>query len=320
MKREWLPLLQCPATGEKLAVDVTREDGGFVVEGTLRTATTSYPVVNGIPRFRAGGELFLDFGRQWHTWKRVQFEAENIGGPMEAILPACSSRSSGHPDLAGKTVLDLGCGPGRFPRRLPRQGAKRHRRRLLQRGRRRGGEICVRRASAAADPGRCAGARRPQAASPTSPIRSACSTTTPSSAKGFAELHARDEKRRRHRSRRLRQGLLQLSSPVTAWRKFFNLFDEDTKYRLAMAYARTTTAVLEPLFGWSYPTRNGIKLLFPYVSLPDRRWAVLDIRQRHPRLSELAHAGRSALLVRGQRLCAAIKSTDWGPSHVGVKT
>jgi ubiquinone/menaquinone biosynthesis C-methylase UbiE/uncharacterized protein YbaR (Trm112 family) len=318
MKREWLPLLQCPATGEKLTLDVTREDAGFVVEGTLRTATTSYPIVNGIPRFVPAENYSSSFGRQWHTWKRVQFEAENIGGPMEGHTTQMFEQICGHPDLGGKTVLDLGCGPGRFLDVCLAKGAKlvigvdysnavdvaaenlremRERVLLIQ-----GDALALPFASGVADLAYSIGVLH----------------HTPSSAKGFAELTRVTKSGGATAVAVYGKGYYSFP-PTTAWRKFFNLFSEDTKYRLAMRYSQFTTRVLEPLFGWSYATRNGIKLVFPFVSLPDKRWALLDTFDSVTPAHQNWHTPEEVRSWFEANSFASIKSTDWGPSHVGVK-
>jgi SAM-dependent methyltransferase len=318
MKREWLPLLRCPVTGGALTLEATREQNGFVREGLLRTATTSYFIVNGIPRFVPAENYSSSFGRQWHVWKRVQFENENIGGPMEGHTTAMFETITGHAPLAGETVLDLGCGPGRFLDVCLTGGAKlvigvdysnavdvaadnlrgeRDRVFLIQ-----GDALALPIVTGAVDVAYSIGVLH----------------HTPSSAKGFAEL-----------TRIARSGGTVAVAvygkgyysfpPVTAWRKFFNLFDEDTKFRLAMGYARFTTKVLEPLFGWSWATRNGIKLLFPFVSLPDRRWAVLDTFDSVTPAYQNWHTPQEVRSWYEANGFATITPTDWGPSHVGVK-
>jgi ubiquinone/menaquinone biosynthesis C-methylase UbiE len=72
--------------------------------------------VNGIPRFVRDEGYSDNFGYQWNRWARVQFEDQNINGPMEGhttrMFQTITQFSADI--LRGKTVLDMGCGPGRF--------------------------------------------------------------------------------------------------------------------------------------------------------------------------------------------------------------
>ena len=57
-----------------------------------------------------------NFGYQWNRWAQVQFEDQNLGGPMQGHTTAMFEAITGFTseNLSGKTVLDMGCGPGRF--------------------------------------------------------------------------------------------------------------------------------------------------------------------------------------------------------------
>lgn len=118
MHTDFLPLLADPETGEPLRLEATRRDGDVVIEGSLRSSRSSYPIVRGIPRFAGyeeGGAYASSFGYQWNRWQRVQFEAENVGRPMEGHTRRMWERicaGAGH--LKGSVVAEFGCGPGRF--------------------------------------------------------------------------------------------------------------------------------------------------------------------------------------------------------------
>jgi ubiquinone/menaquinone biosynthesis C-methylase UbiE/uncharacterized protein YbaR (Trm112 family) len=319
MKREWLSLLRCPATGGALSLEATREEDGFVIEGTLRSTAATYPIVNGIPRFVPAENYSSSFGRQWHTWKRVQFEAENVGAPMQGHTTKMFEQIAGDPELVGKVALDLGCGPGRFLDVCLTKGARlvvgidysnavdvaaenlreqRERVLLVQ-----GDALALPFASGVADLAYSIGVLH----------------HTPSSAKGFAEL-ARVTKRGGETAVAVYSKGYYSFPPVTAWRKFFNLFDESTKYRLAIGYARFTTGVLAPLFGWNYVTRSAIKLVFPFVSLPDRRWALLDTFDSVTPAYQNWHTSEEVHAWFAANDFASIAPTGWGVSHKGVKT
>ena len=126
MHPRFLHLLCCPETRRPLALhsDDVGPDGS-VITGRLRTACgRSYPVVRGVPRFVGREQYASSFGWEWSRWPRVQFEAENAGRPMAGHTTRMWERICGvtDADAAGKTVVDFGCGPGRFLDVVRRKG------------------------------------------------------------------------------------------------------------------------------------------------------------------------------------------------------
>lgn len=116
MKLKHLSLLRDPATRENLTLEDPVYDGDEIVCGTLRSPSHAYPITNGIPRFVPDEGYSDNFGYQWNRWARVQFEDQNVGGPMQGhtthMFQTITQFSA--EKLRGKTVLDIGCGPGRF--------------------------------------------------------------------------------------------------------------------------------------------------------------------------------------------------------------
>lgn len=82
----------------------------------------SFPVVNGIPRFVPSGNYAAAFGLQWNQFRRTQLDSYTgipvsrdrltrlLGGTLEQV--------------AGKRVLEAGCGAGRFTEILLAAGAQ----------------------------------------------------------------------------------------------------------------------------------------------------------------------------------------------------
>jgi len=112
-------ILCCPVTGNELEL-TTNElfANGMVCTGILATkdGTAHYPIINGIPRFVSKEFYSSSFGFEWRKWPRVQFESENVGRPMEGhttrMFKSITRLSEG--DVRGKTIVEFGCGPGRF--------------------------------------------------------------------------------------------------------------------------------------------------------------------------------------------------------------
>src|SRR3954468_11188570 len=126
MHPKFLPFLCCPESREPLTLHADRTlASGMVLSGELRSASGKrYPIVRGIPRFVAAEQYASSFGFEWTRWPRVQFESENVGRPMEGHTTRMWERitGAGLGDVAGKTIVDFGCGPGRFLDVVRRKG------------------------------------------------------------------------------------------------------------------------------------------------------------------------------------------------------
>ena len=116
MKPHHLPLLCDPHTREELTLEGAVFVGDEIVSGSLRSARRTYPIIRGIPRFVDDEGYSDNFGYQWNRWARVQFEDHNVGGPMQGHTTRMFTEITqfSAERLRGKTVLDMGCGPGRF--------------------------------------------------------------------------------------------------------------------------------------------------------------------------------------------------------------
>lgn len=118
MHEKHLHLLCCPDTGQSLRLIAEKIlPNGMVMSGKLVSPSGKvYSIVRGIPRFVDSEQYAASFGYEWSRWPRVQFESENTGRPMQGhttrmweIITGLEER-----DLAGKAIVESGCGPGRF--------------------------------------------------------------------------------------------------------------------------------------------------------------------------------------------------------------
>lgn len=109
MDADLLELLRCPGCGGPL-------DRSEWPEG-LRCADcgTAYPIVGGIPRFAREGYV-ASFGRQWNRYDVARDEEDEATFRIKTGVDAR--------DLAGKLVLDAGCGGGRYALLAARHGAR----------------------------------------------------------------------------------------------------------------------------------------------------------------------------------------------------
>lgn len=114
MQRRLLDLLRFPHCRGDLALIAALEADGGVETGELECAGCDrrFPIIDGVPRFVPATNYASSFGWQWNRFRQTQLDSYS-GHPIsrERFL-----RQSGWSpaELAGRRVLDVGCGAGRF--------------------------------------------------------------------------------------------------------------------------------------------------------------------------------------------------------------
>jgi len=108
-----LDVLRCP----RCTASFSERDGSLRCEGCGATV----PVVDGIPRFVAAENYAASFGFQWNRFRQTQLDSCS-GAPISRDR---FFRQTGWSEaaLAGRRVLDVGCGAGRFAEVALRAGA-----------------------------------------------------------------------------------------------------------------------------------------------------------------------------------------------------
>lgn len=109
-----LPLLRCPASGQRLHLKGSDGPGSSIEEGYLETENGRfrYPVVRGIPRFVSMENYAENFGMQWNKFSKTQLDSYS-GCPISS--DRFWKATGWDPEsLRGKWILDVGCGAGRF--------------------------------------------------------------------------------------------------------------------------------------------------------------------------------------------------------------
>jgi SAM-dependent methyltransferase len=115
MRPKLLDVLACPKCHGDLdcAAFETSADGDITAgELKCRACGAAFPVEAGIPRFVPRENYASSFGYQWNRFKSEQIDAANQTGLSE--LRFYSETGWTKEWLAGKWVLDAGCGAGRF--------------------------------------------------------------------------------------------------------------------------------------------------------------------------------------------------------------
>lgn len=115
MHLKLLEVLACPKcfSGLKCHIEERGEDGE-IVTGTLRCegCEKDYPIADGIPRFVSRDSYANSFGYQWNRFRLEQLDSANGTRLSHKRFYAETEWS---PEwMAGKWILDAGCGAGRF--------------------------------------------------------------------------------------------------------------------------------------------------------------------------------------------------------------
>ncbi len=112
LSEEVQDILRCLGCRGPLQQDAT----GLV----CRNCNRLYPLTNGVYRFVDVQEYAGSFGFQWKLYARTQLDDANSQRSESAFRRRTGFRPE---DLAGKLVLDVGCGMGRFAEVATRWGA-----------------------------------------------------------------------------------------------------------------------------------------------------------------------------------------------------
>jgi SAM-dependent methyltransferase len=115
-----VPLI-CPASHELLRAV---PDSDEITSGTAAVRSTggsSYPVIDGIPRFVPLDNYAAAFGLQWQIFRKTQLDSYTGTSISRDRLERCVG---GFESVRGKRVLEAGCGAGRFTEVLLAEGAQ----------------------------------------------------------------------------------------------------------------------------------------------------------------------------------------------------
>ena len=113
-ERPWLyELLRCTNCGRGLV---------STSESLACPSDHTFPIAEGIPRFTPPSSYADSFGFEWTSFPRLQLDSDENQESAETFRAKTGFMPE---DIAGRTVLDAGCGMGRFTHVVARWGADR---------------------------------------------------------------------------------------------------------------------------------------------------------------------------------------------------
>lgn len=111
------------ASGEPFRIaSVASEHDGDIVEGMLGSRAGRVPIRRSIPRFVDEPPYLSSFGEQWNRYRRTQID--KVNGTTLSRDRLLSGTGWKLDELRGASVLEVGCGAGRFTQVLLDAGAE----------------------------------------------------------------------------------------------------------------------------------------------------------------------------------------------------
>lgn len=123
MKESLLGFLVSPHTEEALELKDAQYEEGEIMTGRLCSPSgQEYRIRGGIPRFVSHEHYVSSFGRQWNRFKKTQLDSANGSSQTRETFEEKTGWSVD--ELEGSTVLEAGCGMGRFLEVASQRGAQ----------------------------------------------------------------------------------------------------------------------------------------------------------------------------------------------------
>ena len=113
MREKLIPWMRCPnCPGDLLLKAASKRHEDDIIEGCLRcrNCTREYPIQKRIPIFVERSSYTDSFGWQWKRFNKLQRDSYNGTQIVRNTILKRSGWSPG--DLADRSVLECGCGPG----------------------------------------------------------------------------------------------------------------------------------------------------------------------------------------------------------------
>jgi len=114
VKENHIEILSCPKCKEPLRIDKYEKDAdGNIETGSLSCIKCAavYPIIRHIPRFVPIDNYSNSFGLEWTMHAQTQYDSYSGANVSETRF---FNETDWNRDLSGETILEAGCGSGRF--------------------------------------------------------------------------------------------------------------------------------------------------------------------------------------------------------------
>ncbi|QKF83305.1 methyltransferase domain-containing protein [Halarcobacter ebronensis] len=111
MLSKLVDIFVCPSCKNSLSIDVEEEKNNRIKEGTFHcsSCSSSYKIINFVPRFVTNEEYVSSFGDEWHLFKKVKNSKTDMSkDEMDKYLGLKEV------NIKDKMVLEIGCGAGPY--------------------------------------------------------------------------------------------------------------------------------------------------------------------------------------------------------------
>ena len=119
---QWLVCMECGSALE-LELSDSAQNNGSIAEGQLRCTSCSrtYPIVRYLPRFVPSEEYAHTFGYQWNYFDKMQLDS-HMGNDLSRERFFATTQWPAK--MEGQSILEAGCGMGRFTQIALETGAE----------------------------------------------------------------------------------------------------------------------------------------------------------------------------------------------------
>ncbi|MBA3705094.1 MAG: methyltransferase domain-containing protein [Bacteroidetes bacterium] len=122
MIKEHVKYLVCPKCHNELDLSIKNTEKNHIISGELicKGCTKKYPIINAIPRFVEENNYADNFGLEWNTHSRTQYDdSSGFKISEERFI----NETKWGDNLNGEVILEAGSGSGRFTKHAVETGA-----------------------------------------------------------------------------------------------------------------------------------------------------------------------------------------------------
>lgn len=312
--KKYLKLLKCPQDGSSFKLIINKKSGRKILIGKIISKKNNnvYKIENNIIKFVASNNYAKSFEYQFKKFKKILFDGKAVEMPDHTNL--MFKKIINNSNLHGKIIIDIGCGGGRFVNEALKQNPK-----LI---------IALDYSGAIEQLQRNLGNKVEkllliQADALNIPIKDnvldfaysiGALHHTSNVKKGFKEICRIVKPKSKIAISVYRKGYY-CNLCVTIMRKFLNLFNEKTKFKLAYIYSNIIYSIIPN----KIKKISILRKIIPYVYLPNKQWSIYDTIDSITPVYQACFSKEEVKNLFIRNRLTNIIHLDWGVSHIGEK-